>query len=231
MTDHDQQTILHWNVYMANEPERVADFLRRVLVAYQPQVVILNEAMRHHAAIRVAAKSCGYTFHGEAPRPRRKGADVMPEHGNTVALVHRDVHLDWFSTRPMRLRWTVWSHRQVHAPRRHIRLVFHSGRNRRWRITGDHWPTKGNTAAQAESAAFTARALVRGPRTVAVSVGDKNTPLATLRKRFPGMVRGKAPDAGLVTGGTITYQELGKGGSDHHAGLYTVTRKPRRRRR
>lgn len=218
--------LLGWNCYVGNSPARVRRRLRRWLRKKLPDVVVLNEAMRFHREIRAVARELGYEFLGQEPLPRDRSP--RPERGNTVLLVREqdDLRLVCHRFAEMSEGWTVWSHDQRHDPRVHAVAVLR-GRGGRWLVVGDHWATRGNRAAQAESAAWLAgRAAKGGGRTVVASAGDKNKGGRELRGLYPrALVRGGGVDWLLAWGASSARtRALGRGGSDHRARLHEVFR-------
>lgn len=229
--DVDRLAFLAWNAYMGNNTQRVTDALMdwTDVPPHLRPVLVLNEVMRHHAALHTLRRERGYRVMTEAPQSRNQR--VMPEEGNTALLVPRRPGLEvirW-RVRPMREPWLVVSHNQPHDPRRAVAAALRTGGGR-WKVTADHWATNGldgpNRAAVREAVEFTRQRLDHGPRTVALSIGDKNMGLEALRDLFPGtIVRGDAPDALVGSGASrVEATVLGRRGSDHNAIAYTVTR-------
>lgn len=234
MSDHDRNhddhlAVLAWNAYMGNRTAQVTDAL---MDWTEPRhgdlpVIVLNEVMRHHAALHTLRRERGYRVLTEVPEDRDQR--VIPEEGNTALLVpRRTMEVIRWAPKPMRTPWVVVSHNQRHDPRRHVGAMLAGTPIGRVKMTADHWPTNGldgpSGRAVRECVEFTHRRLKHGPRAIALSVGDKNMGLEALRDLFPeATVRGDAPDAMLADGARRVHAEiLARRGSDHPAIRYRV---------
>lgn len=220
--------LLAWNAWKGNHPTTVLRALDVWLRRYRPDVVVVNEAIRFSQALELLAVRHGYALVQEEPVP--DGQNVS-EHGDTAIMVKEspDLRLVRHWTVGMALTWLVFSHRRRHQPRRYPTVILR-GHGGRWRITGGHWETAGNSAAQEGSRAWTERWMAHVPRrTVGITVGDLNTHVPALQrwaKKLHAIVRGRNVDAivAVNAGAVVLAEELGKGGGDHAALLYRVTR-------
>lgn len=227
----DYVTFFEWNCYKANKPKRVRRFLSKRLRKGKYDVVVLTEAMKFHDEIREVAKALGYHMLTEDPKPGFLTADPRTEHGNTVMLVkiQPDLLLVRWRVEPMTVPWTVWSHDQRHLPRRQV-VALLEGRGGLWIVAGQHWATKGNHAAQKQSLQWTRGLLsqtqpIRDVKVVASSLGDHNMSVAALKRLFLNLkVQGHSVDSIITEGSKVWHNVLGKGGGDHHANEFKVTR-------
>lgn len=226
--DDDFLKVLAWNCYVANSQARVHAALTRWLKR-EPHIAALNEAARFHDVVRQVARHRGYRMLSEQPGDRT--AKIVPEGGNNVVLVRKDVEVMRWQPRPMDEPWTVVSHARQHQPRRPIDLKVKVGDPYALLLT--HWPTGGprsraNGEAVREIAKFTQEWLDGGRDRVArASIGDHNVSVHELRRLLdterPLRVSGVRVDSAAGTGlDRLNKNVLSKGGSNHHGIEYVM---------
>lgn len=216
-------TLLSWNCYVANASWRVLGALLYWIRQHNPDVIVLTEANKHADVLR---KIPGYTLFQEEPVKRSRSGDV-DDSGDSAVLVRDGLAIRRARVVRMRKRWTVWSHRRRHTPRRY--WVLQVRKAGLWKVRASHWPTNGfkgrNRVAFLESA-LRSRLWLRASRVPAVDVGDLNENEAVLRrwfgKRFT--VIGHRIDLLIARHvRRIKHARLGKRGSDHYAQLFRLT--------
>lgn len=212
----DDLTVLNWNAH-ANHPSQAGRVTKQLDAWPDWDVAALTEVKGCYGALQWWAKRNG--CHLEQEKPQGGPAD---ERGDTALLIRGiKVKRTWVAR--MREAWTVFSHRVRHKPRRHQRgVILHGGR--RVRVSAEHWPTRGNQRAWAESYRAAERFLNR--KGLGIVVGDLNAEkndVYGLKDDVGGKFAGRRPDW-LITNqpARIEVRELGKGGSDHVALLFTV---------
>ena len=218
--------VLAWNAHAfdTSQARRVTRALD-TWVGADVQVIVLTEVKGARNELRAWARRNGFKHYQEPTRGTR--AD---EHGETAVLLRlKGSHAvkpvrQWVKimTRP----WTVFEYRVLHNPRRYVRVVFRLPDGAKVRLSGEHWPTRGNRKAQ-EEAYLSARAFLErpGPRLVVGDLNIDRNGAANLADDVGGPVAGHGVDwcIGNRPKARITATELVGGGSDHKALLYEVT--------
>jgi exonuclease III len=214
--------ILAWNVYIDNDPQSVGQTVAGWLEQYKPEVVVLNEATRCWKVLSRAARGNGY----------RHYQGVTGQAAGIAVLVRSDVAVVRRREAVMRRWWRGPIHGWRQKPRRYPYLRLRLPGGRVVRLMALHFPTGGaNAPAVAESLDRTRVWLRRGlSRVPAVTVGDTNLGVVTLRTKLAGrvgrgavVVPGHHVDNLIGRGVTGRSTTLGKHGSDHEAVLYTLT--------
>lgn len=217
--------LIAWNAH-ANAPSQ-AGRVTRALTDWNGadvQAIVLTEAKGAHVALKSWAREHGFRLYQE--RPIR---DPKDERGDTCVLLRvKGKHAvkpkrQWLAI--MDAPWTVFRYRVLHLPRRHRRVAFLLPDGARVRLSGEHWPTRGNRAGWEESYSSARRFLDRrGPALVIGDLNGDKKAIEHLVDDVQGNAKGKAPDWCVTNRrADITVTELIGGGSDHGALLYEVT--------
>ena len=216
--------LIAWNA-RANHPSQ-AGRVTRALTEWNGadvQAIVLTEVKGARPALKAWGKEHGYRLFQERPVPRRDD-----ERGDTAVLLRVKgaqavkVKRQW--TAIMSRPWWVFRYRVLHDPRRHVRVAFNLPGSARVRLSGEHWPTRGNRTAWEESYASARRFLER--KRPALVVGDLNAArndVHGLADDVGGKYAGRGVDW-LVTNRTkgVRVTELVGGGSDHKGLLFEV---------
>lgn len=216
--------VLAWNAH-ANSPNQ-AGRVTRALTEWDGsdiQAIVLTEAKGCRPALKAWGKRNGYRLFQERAILARSS-----EHGDTAILLRvKGTHAvkprrTWVAV--MGKPWWVFRYRVLHQPRRHVRVAFDLPGSARVRLSGEHWPTRGNRDAWNESYASARRFLNR--KRPALVVGDLNASrndAAMLADDVGGKAAGRGVDW-LVTNrrAKVDVTELIGGGSDHKALLFEV---------
>jgi endonuclease/exonuclease/phosphatase (EEP) superfamily protein YafD len=217
--------VLAWNAH-ANATTQ-AGRVTRALTEWNGadiQAIVLTEVKGCRAALKAWGKGHGYRLFQERPILGRRD----DERGDTAILLRvKGTHAvkprrRWVAV--MDKPWWVFRYRVLHQPRRHLRVAFDLPGSARVRLSGEHWPTRGNRAAWEESYASARRFLER--KKPALVVGDLNASrndVHGLADDVGGKYAGRGVDW-LVTNrrARINVTELIGGGSDHKALLFEV---------
>lgn len=227
----DDFVIVGWNCYVANNFVDVKNALSAWATAHDPDAFALQEARTHRVALQAFCSDHGYKLYQEKPKPG-KGA-VVNDNGDSAWLLRNDhvKHVDRARFAKMKLRWKVTDpkHPHTHTPRHSGVLVLHH-RGREFGLRDDHAPTHGpkgpNRAAFREFYVRAKAWLLLGVKQPRLSVGDWNATVATMAQAFGKRytVTGSGIDMMIARNVKhVAHEQLDKGGSDHHAQLYTVT--------
>lgn len=221
-------TNLQWNAH-ANSPSqagRVIKALDRWTGDYPGiQRVTLTEVKGCWSELAAWCKRNGWAHLQEKGDPDNRAdergdtATLVRTKGPGTAKVLRD------RVKPMSERWTVWSHKQVHDPRRHRHQKLKIDRVRFW-TASHHGPTRGNTKAVAESIECARRFLTRRGGRVLLD-GDLNLlwdDATQLADDTACQIKGDPPDYTITAGRIVEVIKLDDddGGSDHGAIITTV---------
>jgi hypothetical protein len=223
---HDYLDLIAWNVYRGNSDANVVATLIRWADNYEPDVFALSECNTHADALREFCRKRPYRLLMERPE-RWDGRGLAPAAGDCATLVRESdevVLLRRWVARMTEL-WTVFSHRQRREPREYEVAALRV-RGRRWRVRNEHPPTNGldggNAEAFRESLRKARRWLLRG-LAPSVVVGDMNEKAAALAEWFGKRFRvfGRGIDVAVTRWVThCEWDELPKGGGDHHGRRY-----------
>lgn len=212
--------LIGWNVYVGNDPAKVAATVSDWLTTLDPAVVVLLEATHCRTELAAAAAAHGYR-HYQGKRGQARGIAVLVRGDARVLRRREAVMTRW---------WRGPIHGWRQEPRRYpilrLRIAGHT-----YRLLAAHFPTGGPDApAVVESLNRARRWMSRGRTSVpAVLVGDVNMSAAALRihltnpvARRSRVVAGHGADHLAVRGATGDARTLGTHGSDHQAVLYTL---------
>jgi endonuclease/exonuclease/phosphatase (EEP) superfamily protein YafD len=216
--------VLAWNAH-ANAPSQ-AGRVTRALSQWNGtdvQAIVLTEVKGARKALKAWAREHGYRHYQEPSHH-----DPADERGDTAVLLRVKggcavkPKRSWLAL--MAEAWMVFAYRVLHQPRRHRRVAFLLPDGARVRLSGEHWPTRGNRDAWEESYASARRFLDR--RGAALVVGDLNADpndARGLADDVGGRAVGRVPDWCVTNRrARVDVTELIGGGSDHKALLYEV---------
>lgn len=223
--------VVAWNVFVGNDPDRIAAALTELAEEHQPDVFVLTEATRCHRQVAKAADALGYRVFHEQPTPGVHGG-IVHEEGDTAVLVRSgaDVKVLAEHVASMGRNWIGPKHGLKHEPRRYRRLRLQV-RGTRWGLTGSHWPTGGpggaNKTAFRETMRRSRAWALAAPVRATVDVGDLNGRIPALTpwaKRFGATVTGHGVDVAVHRGCSAEATVLEAFGSDHRAMLFRFTK-------
>ena len=137
--------VLAWNAHANSRTQ--AGRVTRALSEWNGsdiQAIVLTEVMGARPALKAWGKEHGYRLYQERPILGRRD----DERGDTAVLLRaKGKHAvkpkrHWVAV--MGKPWWVFRYKVLHKPRRHVRVVFDLPGSARVRLSGEHWPTRGN---------------------------------------------------------------------------------------
>lgn len=210
-----QLRVLLWNVYVHHDAKHVRKVLTKLVERNGIDVVILSEAAH---CFSVLDDIPGFTRY--QAKPNGAAGRLLNEDGNTAILVRNTIPV--LKSKPVRMHVPFKGAKAglPHEPRVYHRVTIQIAEDK-WRILGDHFPTKRwNAKAVAESKTFVRKFLSRSKGVPTIAAGDKNMSAADLRRATNSRVAGYKIDlAAFVNCSLVEARPLKKFRSDHHAVL------------
>jgi len=220
----DLMTILAWNVYIGNDPDRVRKAIKAFAQAFSPEIFALSEASKLFGHL----DGMGYQVVQLRPRSRRRGS--QPAQGDIALLVRHDLKIVKRKAMRHKSFWRGPKHGWTQDPKVY-RWVLVEFDGRTWKIMGAHFPF--GAAARSE----TVRKVVQWLRNVVpgrptVIVLDANMRLDEFKVRVAEPGDAEAEGAGIDLAAyknciLVNQKNLGKGISDHPAKKYEFKAKRR----
>lgn len=219
-------TVLAWNAH-ANAISQAGRVTRALStwVGADVQVIVLTEVKGARKQLRAWGKEHGFKHYQEPSHH-----DRADERGDTAVLLRvKGKHAvkprrDWLAV--MAEPWMVFRYRVLHRPRRHRRVAFLLPDGARVRLSGEHWPTRGNADAWEESYLAARRFLEQpGPRLVVGDLNADKNDVHNLADDVMGRFAGRQPDWCVTNrpDSRVDKTELNGGGSDHVPLLFEIT--------